>query len=246
MSREQAIDILKNGYNVTLPSYSVFSIGRKYVSFGQLEPEVQEVAKEIGIRPFECLQIGGKKDDWLYLGHEGSFDNNSIYRIRPDYIDTPPKPTLLEPEIIKYLEDSTVNPGQWPEEVKRYALEIERYCLKNHVELFVYGDFSDSNSDSNTDCVSANRDGNINKMSCWEHRLRKGVWPPKAEELEYYEILAGHPRYYFVYERNAHPPVTDALSFVGFLGYAKTLDQKDNFQQHFTPDMKYVVLKGKP
>jgi hypothetical protein len=32
-----------------------------------------------------------------------------------------------------------------------------------------------------------------------------------------------------------------------FLGYARTLDQKYSFSRHFTPDMKYVVMrKDKP
>lgn len=56
-------------------------------------------------------------------------------------------------------------------------------------------------------------------------RMPDHVWPNNCVQS-----LAGHL-------------ATKAPSIVGFLGYAVTRDQKDNFAQTFTPDMKFVVIR---
>jgi hypothetical protein len=163
ISREQIIDILKNGARVQYDTGRM--IERGFVSFGQLPPEVQTVAKEIGKRHFTAEKITG-----LYMSCcvEDPFHPGVSYKLDPDYID-PPKESEFE-----YLEIKTDT-----------VLETYFFLMPDK------------------------------------------VWPNNQ-----------------VQKREGHL-VTDAPAIVGFLGYAKTLDQKDNFQQTFTSDMKFVVLKKK-
>jgi hypothetical protein len=153
MNREQIIDILKNGARVQYDTGRM--IERGFVSYGQLPPEVQTVAKEIGKRHFTAEKITG-----LYMSCcvEDPFHPGVSYKLDPDYID-PPKESEFE-----YLEIYKEKMRQWDREV--------------------------------------------------------------------YTVCNGFP-------------ATDAISFEGFLGYAKTLDQTASFSQVFTPDMKFVVLKKK-
>ena len=162
ITREQAIDILKNG--LWMDSYEKAF----YVSFGQLPPEVQVVAREIGRSNFEFYICEGT----LVKCGKKEFSNSETVKLRQDYID-PPK-VKVEPEY-EYLEIKTDT--------------VERTYFFN---------------------------------------LPDHVWPNNQVQK-----LEGHL-------------VSEGQSIVGFLGYAKSKDKKgeDNFQQHFTPDMKFVVLKG--
>jgi len=241
MNREQMIDILKNGVR------SEEFIKNVFVSFGQLPPEVQAVAKSIDIGNFDLLMINNQ---FIQCGGWTKFEWDRCYRLRPDYID-PPKP-MTKPEIIKYLEESEVAPGQWPEAVKRYALEIEKYCMEKEVFLFEH---QQNGTWYNTKCIMI---GHGPEYFSYPHRLKKGVWPAKVEpELEYLEIILITSRGEYKYRPKDYVwPNGNVESFhrqsvmlapgeEGFLGYAKTRDQKSDFSPVFTSDMKFVVLLKK-
>jgi len=171
MNREQAIDILMHGYKTFCGKHADGSdclgdnCGRKCVSFGQLEPEVQAVAREIGRSNFEFYIFDGT----LVKCCEKEFANSETVNLRQDYID-PPK-VKVEPEY-EYLGIKTDT--------------VERTYFFN---------------------------------------LPDHVWPNNQVQK-----LEGHL-------------VSEGQSIVGFLGYAKSINQKDSFSRTFTPDMKFVVLK---
>jgi hypothetical protein len=86
MNRERIIDVLKNGgyyYEDLGGSYE-----RKFLSFGQLSPEVQAVALTI---PNDCFE---------YFRPDGTFAPNDVsplrkhitYKLVADYIDKPKEP----------------------------------------------------------------------------------------------------------------------------------------------------------
>ena len=119
---------------------------------------------------------------------------------------------------------------QWPEEVQEVAREIGR-------ENFEY--CAGKNDWRNTAIDSINEFYNV----CI-YRLRADYEDkPKEPEREYLEIEIIHNNGREIFSVVDGPWAANAASYVGFLGYAKTLDQKDNFQQHFTPEMKYVVIR---
>ena len=79
ITREQAIEILKNG--LWMDSYEKAF----YVSFGQLPPEVQVVARGIGRSNFEFYICEGTF--WKCCGKE--FVDSETVKLRQDYIDPP-------------------------------------------------------------------------------------------------------------------------------------------------------------
>jgi hypothetical protein len=89
MNREQIIDLLKNGLKVTFFATAHTGIYKDvFISFGQLPPVVQEVAKEIGPLEFQYLRPDGN-----FSGNcERDFHKHITYRLRHDYEDKPKEP----------------------------------------------------------------------------------------------------------------------------------------------------------
>jgi hypothetical protein len=86
MTRDQVIDILKNG------TRSEEFCKNVYVSFGQLPPEVQELARMIGRTNFEIMRQRG------FFGRctDNHFCDGEILRLRSDYEDKPQEPEYDE------------------------------------------------------------------------------------------------------------------------------------------------------
>jgi hypothetical protein len=118
MNREQRIDILKNGFNVQ-------NLGRKFISYGQLDPEFQAVALTI---PNDCFE---------YFRPDGTFAPNDVsplrkhitYKLVADYMDKPKELEIKPPLIIVNIEEGLVNfdssqGGILPEMAIKIALEI--------------------------------------------------------------------------------------------------------------------------
>jgi hypothetical protein len=118
MNREQRIDILKNGFNVQ-------NFGRKFISYGQLDPEFQAVALTI---PNDCFE---------YFRPDGTFAPNDVsplrkhitYKLVADYMDKPKELEIKPPLIIVNIEEGLVNfdssqGGILPEMAIKIALEI--------------------------------------------------------------------------------------------------------------------------
>jgi hypothetical protein len=88
MDRREMITILKDGYKC----YEGSSVKYVYPSFGQLHPEVQGVAKEIGRTNFE-LVLGDKLFGQCTVE---DFCGGEVLRLRSDYEDKPQEPEYDE------------------------------------------------------------------------------------------------------------------------------------------------------
>jgi hypothetical protein len=88
MDRKEMITILKDGYTC----HEELGMKSIYPSFGQLHPEVQELAQMIGRTNFEVLRKRG------LFGRctDSNFDDGEILRLRSDYEDKPQEPEYIE------------------------------------------------------------------------------------------------------------------------------------------------------
>jgi hypothetical protein len=78
MNREAIIKSLKEGFNVQ-------NVGKRFISFGQMPPEVQAVAREIGPLEFEYL----RPDGTFAMNLEQEFHKHITYHLRADWQDKP-------------------------------------------------------------------------------------------------------------------------------------------------------------
>jgi hypothetical protein len=126
--RELAIDILKNGY---LSRQLDGNCCHVFASFGQLDPEIQAVAREIkekdGINVFEVYgyitESKQVKIRRFIVPARDDFDICASYRLRPDYIDKPKEPekvSMKERLVIigQYLNTAQEQLGVLREEIK--------------------------------------------------------------------------------------------------------------------------------